>query len=279
MKNKRTLLILSLVALACMVLLCVSLIIAVVLYRRNQNFILVPPTQIDPWPNVINEKPVSNPIETPIKNPNLKSYSIVDKKETEVTTAYSIDNTIPQISGLTNKATQDDFNQYVNDSVLRVNRTVKFTDPNLGSGKNTIELKYDIEYATNDFVSIMISGYQYMGGAHGFTVFIPINYDLKNNTRIELSDLFKSGADYLTKLSTYSIARLKTKLGADADQKWIEDGAAAKAENYQLFTFSESGLKITFGDYQVAAYAAGPQNVTIPWSELKTILNTKFASL
>ena len=276
MKNKKTLLILTLIALACIVLLCVSLIIVVVLYRRNQDFIQVPP--IDNVSNG-NQNPVSSPIETPIKNPNIRSYKIVDKKETEATTAYSIDNTIPQISGLSNKVTQDDFNQYVGDAVLRSDREVKFTDPNLESGKNTLELKYDIEYATDDFVSIMISGYQYSGGAHGFTVFIPINYDLKNNTRIELQDLFKTGADYLTKLSDYCIPRLKTKLGADADQKWIEDGAAAKAENYQLFTFSESGLKITFGDYQVAAYAVGPQNVTIPWSQLTTILNTKFANL
>jgi hypothetical protein len=53
----------------------------------------------------------------------------------------------------------------------------------------------------------------------------------------------------------------------------IEKGAAAKADNYQGWTLTKKGLGIEFDPYQVGPYAAGPQSVLVPYSNLKDIIN------
>ena len=56
------------------------------------------------------------------------------------------------------------------------------------------------------------------------------------------------------------------------DDDWIQRGAGASGENYDSWTITKQGLKIHFDPYQVAPYAAGPQQVTIPYSALKDII-------
>ena len=45
----------------------------------------------------------------------------------------------------------------------------------------------------------------------------------------------------------------------------FSDGAKPTPENYAVWNVSADGLVITFNEYQVAAYAAGPQEVVIPF--------------
>lgn len=56
------------------------------------------------------------------------------------------------------------------------------------------------------------------------------------------------------------------------DDPWIERGAAPDLKNYNSWTISKKGIEITFDPYQVAAYAAGPQHVSAPYSALKGII-------
>jgi hypothetical protein len=44
-------------------------------------------------------------------------------------------------------------------------------------------------------------------------------------------------------------------------------------ENYRNWNITPDGLMITFDEYQVAPYAAGPQTVTVPYSELRGLIN------
>ena len=53
----------------------------------------------------------------------------------------------------------------------------------------------------------------------------------------------------------------------------FSDGAKPTPENYAVWNISAEGLVITFNEYQVAAYAAGPQEVVIPFAALKDILD------
>ena len=58
------------------------------------------------------------------------------------------------------------------------------------------------------------------------------------------------------------------------DDDWIERGAGPEAENYTSWTIGKKGLGIIFDAYQVAAYAAGPQHVLVPYSALKDLMKT-----
>jgi hypothetical protein len=44
-------------------------------------------------------------------------------------------------------------------------------------------------------------------------------------------------------------------------------------ENYRNWNIATDGLMITFDEYQVAAYAAGPQTVVVPYSELQAVID------
>lgn len=134
------------------------------------------------------------------------------------------------------------------------------------------QIGYDVVMGNNDFVSLLFSDYAYMGGAHGMTTYSPVNYDLKNNRELQLADIFEPNSGYLKTISEYSIADLKKRVGDMSDDEWIGKGAGAEMENYSNWNLTKKGLMITFEPYQVAAYAAGPQTVIIPYNRLKDIL-------
>jgi hypothetical protein len=50
-------------------------------------------------------------------------------------------------------------------------------------------------------------------------------------------------------------------------------GAGPLEKNFSVFNITKDGLLITFTTYQVASYADGPQEVFIPYRELKDYLN------
>jgi hypothetical protein len=97
---------------------------------------------------------------------------------------------------------------------------------------------------------------------------------LKNGKQLNLADVFKPGAKYLQSLASYCIADLK-KQGKDKGllDEEIEKGASANIKNYQSWTITRKGLAINFEAYQVGPYAAGPQFVLVPYSNLKDLIS------
>lgn len=118
----------------------------------------------------------------------------------------------------------------------------------------------------NDSVaSALLSMYVDTGGAHGNTVFYSVNIDRTKETRITLDSLFDQQSTYLEYLSKTATNAVERSLGSDVVFK---EGLAPKKENFSVFTLTDSVITFHFPPYQVAAYAAGPQKVTIPFSDL-----------
>ena len=97
-----------------------------------------------------------------------------------------------------------------------------------------------------------------------------VNYDLEAGQDLSLDQLFQSGSDYLKTIANYCIAQLKTR---PIDFQVNAKGADPTPQNYSNWNITPDGLMITFDPYQVAAYAAGPQVVTVPYSALKSIID------
>ncbi len=135
--------------------------------------------------------------------------------------------------------------------------------------RSTIEINYETTFANNSVISVLFHEYTYVAGAaHPNNTTFTVNYDLANNHEIALADLFAPNSDYLAWLSKYSLDKLQTR-----DYPLFEEGAAAKPENFSSWNLEAEGLRITFDPYQVAAYAAGPQVLFIPYSALQPISN------
>jgi len=136
---------------------------------------------------------------------------------------------------------------------------------------------YTVELANDSLVSVRfdIGGYS-AGAAHGNSSTSVLNYDIKNGKVLKLADLFKSGSKYVSAISAYCIKDLKKQSKSNGDilpDEMIETGAGPKAENFSSWAISKRGLVIIFDAYAVGPYAAGPQEVLIPYSVLKDMMN------
>lgn len=204
-----------------------------------------------------------------------KPLVIQDKQINDSSNPLVVKITYPYISGL------DDFNQKIYEAVnkeitdfktnsLANDAAVKQTDP-ASYAKYPREYDLNIGYEKGEIdgnvVSVMLNVYNFEGGAHGASYFVPINYSPKLKTDINLADLFPNDKDYLQKISDYCVKDLTSqiiaKLGS-TDGTWIQDGSGPKEENFQFFLVNKDNIVFYFPQYQVAYGAAGDFKVTMP---------------
>jgi len=206
-------------------------------------------------------------------------------KENNKKLHYAIEVQYPQLTG-GNNPNLEKFNQAARAAVTRKVAGFK-KDVAPEEGENTEEtrpedsmgsdlsISYSVALAQDDLVSIdfEVSNY-FQGAAHPNHYSDTLNYDLKNGKVLKLAELFKPGAKYLQAIANYCIADLKKQAGDKGLMaEEIEKGAAAKMDNYLSWTITKRGLGFGFDPYQVGPYAAGPQFVLVPYSDLKDLIN------
>lgn len=113
-------------------------------------------------------------------------------------------------------------------------------------------------------------------GAHGNTDYKTFTFDLENGSSLRLDDLFLADSGYLSRLSSLTRTSLGTQLESAPDDPMIAAGTAPTDANFQHFFLDDHSLVILFPPYAAASYAAGPQTVAIPRSEIKDILKPEY---
>ena len=207
-------------------------------------------------------------------------------KENNKKRKYEIDAVYPQVTG-SGSPNYEKFNQTVRGLVTkRVNAFKAEMAPSpddpapteLESMGSDLNIAYTIALAKDDLISVLLDVGSYSAGAaHPNSYSEVVNFDLKNGKLLKLADLFQPGSKYLQSISAYCIADLKKQgkqngEGSMLEDDWIQRGAGPDAENYGSWTIGKKGLGIIFDSYQVAAYAAGPQHVLVPYSALKGLI-------
>jgi hypothetical protein len=192
---------------------------------------------------------------------------------------YSVKVLFPVITGFANKETEKDFNKYVKEFAQAHADTFKmemkeWEGPG-GDFSSEYELGYSVYYNDDGLISILLNVYSYYAGAaHPNTYFYSVNYDLKKNKQLKLSNLF--GGNYLKVISGYCIADLKKQASeytTDVDMPWINEGAGPKKENFAVFNNTDTTFVVTFPAYQVGSYAEGPKEIEIPFSKLADVID------
>jgi len=216
----------------------------------------------------IKNGPVSAPI-SDTTDTTSKDVGLSPKKVSDVGSTYTIDIEYPQAIS-PNSNLEDTINTVINEYIDGTVSDIQKA-PDSGVGPNTLTLKYTIEYQSQDLISILLTGDEYTGGAHGNPIVKTFNFDLNTPRVLELADVFQSSEPYLADLSDLTKARLLD--DPSADETLVNSGTAPIASNFKNWNFSDGGFLVTFDAYQVAPYAAGTPQVTIHYDKLDGILD------
>jgi len=134
---------------------------------------------------------------------------------------------------------------------------------------------YKAQVLESGVVSVLFDYTTYVpGAAHPGGELASINYDSKARRLLALSDLFRPKSQYVSRLSEMAIQSLDENEYADTHA--VRRGAGPVESNFKVFTLTDTELVLHFQTYQVAAGAAGPQQVVIPLTSLKPLLQQRF---
>jgi hypothetical protein len=146
-------------------------------------------------------------------------------------------------------------------------------------GPYELDITYDTVTHSDDIYTLLLTIYQFTGGAHGGQEILPYTFDIKNNKLLTLDDIFTSTPDALKLIEPMAQDAIKTAIGADMVQDdMLTSGTAPTVDNYQFFALDKDSITFYFQQYQVGPYAIGIQKVTIPLSQLSSVLKPEFAS-
>ena len=204
------------------------------------------------------------------------STSLVTAKESSITQNskkyhYNVTAKYPLIEGGEYGAGNNKFNKLmdntINKKIKEFISDVKHDDIGIDElpeelRNYTMDIKSSFSEPFPGIATVEFETYSfYAGRAHPLTVLEAMNFDLRNGKVLQLQGLFSKKPEYLNSLSSYCKKHSKVPIS-------FEEGIEPKPENFENFLITKTGLKIIFNAYQIAPYAAGPSDVTIPFSYL-----------
>jgi hypothetical protein len=140
-----------------------------------------------------------------------------------------------------------------------------------------LSIAYDEYPFSDDITTLVFTISDYTGGAHPNSYYKTFTFDLAGERVLTLDDVFVNTADALTVISPLVQQDLLTQAGDMSDPTWIEQGTGLVPDNYQNFAITPDELIFFFPPYQVAAYAAGPQEVHLPLEQIGSVLAAPFS--
>jgi hypothetical protein len=174
----------------------------------------------------------------------------------------------PQVKGMANHGAEETVNKR-----LKELSQVKPVDP-------TAQLDYSytgdfqVQFYRGRLLVLLLEGYHYpFGAAHGMPSRVYTHTDLHTGRFYELKDLFKSGSDYVKVLS--AIIRKQIETNPEYSYVWLDSYKGIAPD--QLFYVTETALHLLFTPYEIAPYAAGFPEFTVPFAEIESILDRQGA--
>jgi hypothetical protein len=156
------------------------------------------------------------------------------------------------------------------------------TDHEYDPGPWFLGISYYVNRNDDAFVSVVMQASIYTGGAHPNSYYNTFNFNLEEGGELmDITDVFNPVAttinqqtgerqDFLDFISDYTMDEL---MAMDiSDEDWIMSGAGPDKDNYQNFYLTDYEIVFAFDPYQVAAYAAGPQEIAISFEDLAEYL-------
>ena len=130
-----------------------------------------------------------------------------------------------------------------------------------------VSIEGEVNYETEKFVCISVSSYLDTGGAHGNSHVTFLNFDKMTGNLLKREDLIKDEETLKDIAKPYFEKATKSLTDDESDMFF--------GETFQLpenIGFSNEGVILLYNVYEIASYAQGVTEFTIPFSEAKPFL-------
>ncbi|MCU9816641.1 DUF3298 and DUF4163 domain-containing protein [Paraclostridium sp. AKS73] len=129
---------------------------------------------------------------------------------------------------------------------------------------------FDVKKNSDSMLSIVVTIYQYSGGAHGYYENGSYNIFIENGQNLNLKDLFKENSDYKNVINGLIRDEIK--------ENKQEYSFKSISEN-QKFYIQDDNLVIYFDLYEIAPFAGGIPEFRISADKINHILNEKYINI
>lgn len=133
----------------------------------------------------------------------------------------------------------------------------------------TIDDDTAICYLDNHYVCVRVDGYTYTGGTHGTPFRQYFVFDRETGERLSLDDVVATPVEELQAKVGAAFRELAEKTNFAFETPEDLEHTVADSISYESpFYLSETGVVFYYAPYEIASYAEGFPEVTIPYSEL-----------
>ena len=116
-------------------------------------------------------------------------------------------------------------------------------------------------------ITIAVDSYTFSGGAHGNSTITLLNFDPNTGNLYQQDNLFNSTKDFIQLVESAFKSEIKSKNKNEEDYFFGQDFKLP--ENVG---FSDEGVIFLYNTYELASYAQGITEFTIPYSEISKYL-------
>jgi len=169
---------------------------------------------------------------------------------------------VPVLSGLHNAAARNAMNEAIRGSV----RELVAGQGSLEDPRAEMQGWFEIKTNEKGVLSLSLFNYAYTGGAHGLTLQQSLSFDPGSGKSYSLSELFKPGSSYVSRLSDLIKLQIETRQIAT-----LEPFRSIRPD--QPFYIADRALVVYFSLYELTPYAFGFPYFPISVYDLTDILN------
>jgi len=129
-----------------------------------------------------------------------------------------------------------------------------------------------VTYEDDELLTIELESYIFTGGAHGYGSTNYLNFNKKRGKEMEDWELFddKEGFEH------YAESQFRLQQNIPANSSINSTGFMFEKDHFYLpenMGFTNKGLKLLYNQYEVASYADGPIELTLPYKDIQKFLS------
>lgn len=183
----------------------------------------------------------------------------------------------PQINGLENAAIEQKVNLFLEEEFKQsiawfdeVQTDTAFFEDFPSEMQYTFETGFQTEFNSKNFISVVLSHYQFTGGAHGNYFALGYNINMKDGKVLSLKDIIREDSfDLLTYECEQAILE-KFEANSLIDAGLFEDEIEILED--QDFYIMPGMLVLQFDPYEIGPWSMGEITAEIPFEKIKDIL-------